>query len=99
MREVEFDFQTAGQEINRLDETAEKLRQTAAGPYEDTLQELMLGWQGEEVMKFIRKAEILKDKMTGTSALIGRTKEALHQAALKAEAMEKRAKEIAEDRT
>ena len=98
MSELKFDFLTAGQEMERLGETAEKLWQTAAGPYGDTIHELMQGWQGEAGIKFLHKAELLKDKMDSTCMLIVQAKEALHQAAVKAELMEKRAKEIAEDR-
>lgn len=99
MEEIRFDFQIARQQEQRLDELAGKIEHTVRGSYSDALQELKSAWQSDGSLKFTEKGQILEEKMLKNAALIGQARDALRRAYMKAESIEKKVKEIAENRT
>lgn len=99
MKEIEFDFQIAKIQIQKLEETANKMEKITFGAYTNAMLELMQGWQSEGSQKIQDKGCALREKMVGTTICIRQAAEALYKATEKAKCIEAKAKEIAEKRT
>ncbi|MBU3876610.1 hypothetical protein HGO97_012430 [Faecalicatena sp. AGMB00832] len=91
---IEFDFELAEAEEQRLENTAERLKQTAENSYLDIVHKLRQGWQGESAGKFVEKAVLLQEKMERTFETVHLAKDALRRASVRAEQVEKSAEEI-----
>lgn len=61
---IEFDFRRAMQEASEIDEIADRLAKLSKEKFEYTMQNLAVGWKGENASFYLRKGETLQGKMT-----------------------------------
>ncbi|MBR6770720.1 MAG: WXG100 family type VII secretion target [Lachnospiraceae bacterium] len=60
---IQMDFQQARQQAQRLDDIASQLERIAGNELGGTLQELSIGWKGENATAYIKKGGELQNKM------------------------------------
>ena len=65
---IEFDFQKALDQANRLDEIAAELKSLSADEFAGSMQNLAGGWKGENATLYLNKGQKLQDSMTSTAA-------------------------------
>ena len=63
---IEFDYQAALQQADKLDEIANGLKQSS-NTISETMTALNSGWQGESASAYIIKGQSLKEKVFKTS--------------------------------
>lgn len=64
---VENNFRSAMAQAAKIDELAESLAAISEKKLGNTLQELSLGWKGENASAYLRKGAKLQDRMSNSS--------------------------------
>lgn len=98
MDRLEFDFNIAKKQEMRIQEMYLRLKSLTQNDYNDSIAELRQAWEGEESGRYFQKMQRQHEKMLDTSATLKHASEALHEARVRAEIAEEKAKEIAENR-
>ncbi|MBQ4528376.1 MAG: WXG100 family type VII secretion target [Clostridia bacterium] len=60
---IEFDYSRAISQANRLDEIAQRVRNSSASQLENAMSELRAGWEGETAESYILKGMELSEKI------------------------------------
>jgi len=60
---IEFDFQQAKRQADRLDQIASQLRNLANDQFEDTMNTIAANWKGENATAYLGKGERLQGKI------------------------------------
>lgn len=66
-QEIIFDYQNAMTQAKRLDELAESIERQVAGRMDDSVQSIHAAWKGDTSVRYLNKAQTLKDKIKKTS--------------------------------
>lgn len=98
MDRISVDFEAAKREAANLEELASELDRLLRGSYQQVLQELSWGWQGESADAYRRKAEILQRQIGKTAHDIRTVAGNIRNSAQKVYEAEMRAKQLAKDR-
>lgn len=62
-----MDFQMVMAQVDRLDEIAERLSQASEKKLGNTLQDLSLGWKGENASAYLRKGAKLQNRINDSA--------------------------------
>lgn len=62
-----FDYYAAQYQIKRLEETAAKLRGIAETDFNEALQTIASGWNGDSMRQYMTKCQMLREKMLRTA--------------------------------
>ncbi len=65
--QIEFDFKKALGQADKIDAIAEKLSKLSTAEFGDIMQNLSVGWKGENAELYLSKGSSLQDKMNGTA--------------------------------
>lgn len=65
---IEFDFQKAMNEANRIDAIANNLSNVSQRRFGGTLQNISANWKGENAGIYLNKGGRLQERMNGTAA-------------------------------
>ena len=66
--EIEFDFQRAKAQAEKIDRIADRLRNLSQNDFDDSLQNLSAGWKGESASLYLQKGGALQDKIVNTAS-------------------------------
>lgn len=99
MREIEFDFYTAGQAKCQMENVVNRMNTEVLSGFEEVMQELSEAWRGEAGNQFQKIAGIEAEQMRKTVKLLEDADASLQDAILMAKQIEEKTKEIAEIRT
>lgn len=92
---IEFNYAKAVRQAERLEESAERLKQMAQSSMSDTFQQLNASWSGENASSYIQKGHILQQQVSETAAELTRIAEDIKTVAKRIRDAERQAKEIA----
>ncbi|HIY30182.1 MAG TPA: hypothetical protein H9732_04690 [Candidatus Mediterraneibacter avicola] len=95
---LEFNFQKADSQIQRLEELAASIEELEKNSYTSTLQELSNAWKGAGADAYMRKAEKLRLKIHQAAVDLRQTAEVYRFAYAQVKAAEEFAAQIAVER-
>ncbi len=95
---IRMDFQKAQQCAAELEEIASEMRTLANSDLSDSLQSLSGAWKGESAALYLRKGELLKDKITASAKNLERTAATIRSTARRTYDAEMRAYRLAVQR-
>lgn len=95
---IEFDYNTALQQADKLNEIAEGLKHSSK-TIGETMTALNSGWQGESASAYIIKGQSLKEKVSDTSKDLSNAADKIREIAKKIHDAEMLALEIATKRS
>lgn len=95
---IEFDYNRAIAQAQKLDDIAQKLYNLAQNDFVNSMDVLMRGWEGEASNMYIDKGNILCDKIRKTSKDLNNTANSIRKIAKKIYDSEMLALEIAKQR-
>lgn len=64
--EIEFDFNRAREQADRIDGIADRLSKLSAKEFNNTLQNLSANWKGESALAYLSKGNRLQGEMNST---------------------------------
>ena len=96
---IEFNFRTALNQANKIDEIADNLSRLSGTDFGNVLQNLSAGWKGENASMYLSKGSILQGKMNTTSGSLHAVASDIRAIAKRLYDAEMAALAIAESRT
>lgn len=63
---IEFNFRQASRQADKIEGIAERLGRLSSTEFGNTMQELSVGWKGENASQYLSKGSRLQKKMNGT---------------------------------
>jgi WXG100 family type VII secretion target len=96
---IEFDYQKAMQDANKVDDIAGRLSALATSKFDSTMQNLAANWKGDNASMYLNKGAKLEDNMKKTAGELRDIASAIRRIAKRVREAELKALEIAESRS
>lgn len=96
---IEFDFQQAIKRAEELEGIAADMKKLAEEELETSLQSLSIAWKGEAANAYLDKGSRLRDKILKSAGDLVKTASAIRKVAKRTYDAEKKAYQIAMERT
>ena len=98
-KEIEFDFQRAKEQAEKIDKIADRLRRISQNDFGNSLQNLSAGWKGESASLYLQKGSALQEKIEATANALYGVAEDIRTIARRIYEAEMAALEIAQERS
>lgn len=99
MGKIEFNYSQSIAQARKLDDLADELRAMLRGTYKTATENIRGAWKGENADKFIVKLEELQRQIGSTADHLGKLATSIRVAANTIYRAEKRAEELARNRS